>query len=90
MKKTIQLWPAELERLEAIAAELGALAKAGPNYGQPSGHSLVRQIARGNLLVADPDKLRGLFEAVRNGTSTPTEAVVTLRVVDPVDLRPQE
>jgi hypothetical protein len=57
VRRSLLLWPDEWEALAQLAQQFKTLAPTGPNAGQASWRSLVKEIARGNLVVAPRETL---------------------------------
>jgi hypothetical protein len=53
-RRSLLLWPHEWEALEGLAQEYETVPPCGPTAGQPSWRSLVKEIARGNLVIVGP------------------------------------
>ena len=52
VRESTELYPEDWEALDTLADEIGAVATAGPKTGEPSWRTLIREIARGDVLVA--------------------------------------
>lgn len=57
-RRSLQLMPDDWQRLEQLAAEFGTTPPSGPTAGTPSWRSLVKEIARGDLVISRPDNLK--------------------------------
>ncbi len=52
IRKSLELTPAQWQRLDELAAAVDATAPTGSNAGQPSWRSLVKEIANETIIIS--------------------------------------
>lgn len=53
-RRSLPLAPSDWQNLERLASELSSTARYGPNAGNPSWRTLIKDIARGEVILSRP------------------------------------
>ena len=55
-RQSLELQPEDWEALDKLAREFDTCPPSGPTAGEPSWRSLIKEIARGELILSRPEE----------------------------------